>query len=414
MMDFLRRQLFLIVCGIFAVAGITMTVLGMVSMGEVKKEMGKFISNAKSLGQAARAPSGSDTVINSKAIAIQKNKIADIERNYKEILERVSALNQWTPLVPGAFPEPESREPKTMFKAAYPEAFDALLKQLGGGTGPTTEQIIQVQVLIENERQVPQIQVDNGGSAAPKDSPAPEKYYTEAGVPLEPAARRVATIRASIANAHHIRCYATRDAFDIHAKITNPQILVPDVADMWDAQTSLWIQQDVVEALARINDAAAAEIEAADGQAWVGVLPVKELISIRTSWYVSEGDPAREVSEPGGEQAAFPPESPDRSFTHRATSEDMYEVMHFSVKLVVDVRDLPAIMGEICRDRFHTVLRVSYEAEPPNIDMVQKIYGSEPVVNVIIDFETTMFGDLYRPLMPDLILDYLGLPEREV
>ncbi len=115
---------------------------------------------------------------------------------------------------------------------------------------------------------------------------------------------------------------------------------------------------------------------------------------------------------PGGNAPAWPPKSPDLSFTHRATSKDMYEVMHFSVKLVVDVRDLPAIIGGICRDQFHTVLRVSYETEPPNIDMVQKIYGSEPVVNVIIDFETVMFGELYRKMMPDLILDYLGLPER--
>lgn len=412
MMDFLRRQLFQIVCSVFAVAGIAMTVLGIMSMGEVKKEMGKFITTAKSLGQAARAPSGSETVINSKAIAIQENKIADIDRNLDEILERAFALTQWSPLVPGAFPEPESRVPKTMFKAAYPLAFDALLKLLHAGTGPTDEEVSAVLVLIENEREVPQIQADSNGLSAPKDSSTPKKYYSEAGVPLEAVARTNPRIRASIANAHRLHCYATLDAFDIHSKITDPTILVPDVADMWDAQTSLWIQQDVVESLARTNDAAAAEIEAADGQAWVGVLPVKELISIRTSWYVREGDPGGE-SEPGGAAPALPLESPELSFTHRATSEDTYEVIHFSVKLVADVRDLPAIIGEICRDRFHTVLRVSYEAEPPNFDMNQKIYGSEPVVNVIIDFETVMFGDLYRHLMPDLILDYLGLPERE-
>ncbi|MCH7702423.1 MAG: hypothetical protein IID37_12125, partial [Planctomycetes bacterium] len=168
MMDFLRRQLFQIVCGVFAVAGITMTVLGVMSMGEVKQEMGKFITTAKSLGQAARAPDGSKTVINSKAIAIQANKIDDIDRNYDEILELAYALNRRTPLVPDAFPEPDTREPKTKFKEVYPKAFDDLLRRLGGGTGPTEEEVSAVLVLIENEREVPQIQGDHDGSSTPK------------------------------------------------------------------------------------------------------------------------------------------------------------------------------------------------------------------------------------------------------
>ena len=412
MMSFLRQQLFLIVCGVFAVAGITLSVLGMLGMSDVNREMSTFISSSKSLGDTTRPPKGSDTVINSSAITIQSSKIADIERNYDEILKRAYSLNRWTPLVAGAFPQPTSRVPKTLFKEAYPAAFDALLKRLGGGTVPTAEQILEAQVMIENERDVPTIQVDDGASP-PADGAGPTKYYTERGVPLEAAARTVPTIRASIANAHHVRCYATREAFDIHSKITDPAILVPDVADMWDAQTSLWIQQDVVEALARVNDSAAAEIEAAGDRPWVGVLPVKELISIRTSWYVLPKDPPAEASEPGGAGPAMPLQSPDLSFTRRATNDDMYEVMHFSVKLVVDVRDLPQIIGEICRDRFHTVLRVSYASVAPNVDMVNKIYGPEPVVNVILDFETVMFGELYRPLMPDLIRDYLGLPSRE-
>lgn len=413
MMDFLKRQLFLIVCGVVAVAGIAMTVLGILSMDDVKKEMGKFITTTKSLTNAARPPGGSDTVINSKAITIQEDKITDIERNYDEILDRAFALNQWEPLVPAAFPSPPTREPKTAFREAYPKAFDALLERLGAGSLPTDEQVAEAASMITNEREIPLIQEDAGKAPAHPQNTDPKKYYSEAGVPLDAVARITATVRASIANAHHIRCYATLDAFDISSRITDPNILVPDVADMWDAQTSLWIQQDVVESLARFNDEAAAEIQDAGSRPWVGVLPVKELISIRTSWYVFDDDVGIEPSQPGGDAPALPAESPSRSFTQRGTDLEMYEVMQFSVKLVVDVRDLPGVILEICRDRFHNVIRVAYEVNPPNIDMVGKIYGSEPVVNVVIDFETIMFGDLYRPMMPDVILDELGLPERE-
>ena len=45
--------------------------------------------------------------------------------------------------------------------------------------------------------------------------------------------------------------------------------------------------------------------------------------------------------------------------------------------------------------------------------MNNRIYGSDPTVKVVLDFETFFFGDVYRKWMPDYYLDYLGLPERE-
>ncbi len=37
-----------------------------------------------------------------------------------------------------------------------------------------------------------------------------------------------------------------------------------------------------------------------------------------------------------------------------------------------------------------------------------KIYGAEPVVKVVLDFETHMLADKYRRLMPDDILEAYG------
>jgi hypothetical protein len=46
--------------------------------------------------------------------------------------------------------------------------------------------------------------------------------------------------------------------------------------------------------------------------------------------------------------------------------------------------------------------------------MVEKIYGSEPVVNVVLDFEVVMLGEVFRELMPDSVCeDYeIACPER--
>ena len=81
--------------------------------------------------------------------------------------------------------------------------------------------------------------------------------------------------------------------------------------------------------------------------------------------------------------------------------------MQFSVKLIADGRDLPGIISQLCEDRFHTPLRVAYAAQPINLLMDGKIYGDEPVVNLVIDFETVFLSQWYLPLMPDEILEEL-------
>jgi hypothetical protein len=83
--------------------------------------------------------------------------------------------------------------------------------------------------------------------------------------------------------------------------------------------------------------------------------------------------------------------------------------------MVVDAREVPTIVSEICKDNFHTLLRIAFEDVSTNPQlwlMNDKIYGSDPTVQVVMDFETVFFGELYRSLMPDEIRDALGLPER--
>ena len=212
-----------------------------------------------------------------------------------------------------------------------------------------------------------------------------------------------------------MRCYATLGSFEIRERQIGDGIS-PGVMDMWDAQVSLWVQQSVVDALVRVNDRVAEEIRQAGQTAWVGRMPLKELISIRTVYYyVTDASEPRDPAEPGGSGPALPPESADEVFTH-TVSNDLYDVVQFTVKMVVDAREVPTIVSEICKDNFHTLLRIAFEDVSTNPQlwlMSDKIYGSDPTVQVVMDFETVFFGELYRLLMPDEIRDALGLPERE-
>ena len=111
----------------------------------------------------------------------------------------------------------------------------------------------------------------------------------------------------------------------------------------------------------------------------------------------------------------MPPEAADGVFTH-SVSNELFEVVQFTVKMVIDARAVPAIIDEICQDNFHTLLQIVYNdasSDQRTWAMDGKIYGSHPTIKVVMDFETFFFGDPYRDWMPDWFRDDLGLPERE-
>lgn len=185
--------------------------------------------------------------------------------------------------------------------------------------------------------------------------------------------------------------------------------LSPQIDHMWNAQFTLWVQQDVVDSIARINDTAAEQLKSAGQRAWIGVLPIKELISIRVTDYFPNAIPGTGMAVVG-DKPSYPPGKSDTVFTGNG-STDLYELVQFSLKMVVDVRDLPLIIDGICKDKFHTLLDVSYATDREALEtltMQGKIYGSEPTVKVVMDFETIFFGDIYRRMMPDAVLGKIG------
>ena len=76
----------------------------------------------------------------------------------------------------------------------------------------------------------------------------------------------------------------------------------------------------------------------------------------------------------------------------------------------MDQRDIPLLVDRLSNNSFHTLLRVSYQSVPPNRKMEGKIYGAEPVVNVVMDFESIMLGEVFRPLMPTSVCEYYEIP----
>ena len=150
---------------------------------------------------------------------------------------------------------------------------------------------------------------------------------------------------------------------------------------------------------------------------WVGIMPVKEIISIRVSDHLKQDDDKVEQltwGRVGGPDEAKPAGSPYPTFTNTQGS-DTYDAVQFSVKLIMDQRDLMQFADELTRGRFHTLLRVSYVSNSDVFDRTYygTVYGSEPTVNVLFDFESILPVDRYRAIMPDVVLEYLEV-ERPV
>jgi hypothetical protein len=235
---------------------------------------------------------------------------------------------------------------------------------------------------------------------------------------------------ASIAKARGIYCYVGVDSFQRHDIFFASGSI--DEAAMWAAQVALWVQQDVVTALAAVNSQAAALIEARNQVAGnggsqpqridVSTMPVKHLQSIaltaKGDVYLSLGG-APGAGGPGGgpggpvggipaPQVAAGP-GPGLSFTERQGNE-LFDVVPFQVKLICDQRDLPQIIDEVAKVNFYTLVNVSYDraamgggtrAAASMRGAAEYLYGHEPVVLAVLDFEGYFFREAYHYRRPD-------------
>jgi len=397
-MDALKKNLFFMISGLAAIAGIALAAVGHKSMDDVQARMSEADALLTQLSGASRNP------VSLKAITDAQGRVDAIRANCDQVVKWANDRNLpygGGPLVDGVFPEPRG-EKKLEFKERYVAEISRLMELLKAGKAPTRREIDEERDIIENER-------PRGGRSAPRKRDSTEQGdqpENKSGLITQEEARRSAPTRAALKKAQTIYCYSGENALHVVAKAYNAYIgTAPE--EFWDAQRTLWVQQDVIAALARVNEDAAARLEQEDIHPWVGVLPVKELISIRVSGYVFEDSEGGAPAGASGDAPAVPPGSMAESFTG-LFSEELYEVLQFSVKLVVDARAIPAILREICKDRFYAPLRVVYRVEMPNLGMSGKIYGKDPVVRLVVDFEASYFGDVYRRWMPDVILEEIG------
>jgi hypothetical protein len=393
-LEIIKRFLFEIIVVAVAAGAVAMIVVGLGRMGNVQSAMQQSVSVASSLRSM-----GGD-VVNRKVVEQSQRRVDLLLANHRRMMDFARERSPVTPLV-DVFPESQDPAKRKAFQEAYRAEVASWRKRLNACGLPTQNDVDRELQLMSEERAVNVIGAVVEDTDEERSGRAAQTRSTED--------QALAEKRAAVRLARQHYCYVTGNAFQ-DSEVSRPggpmwQATPPSMEDMWHAQLEVWVQSSVVDALAAINNAAAEALKAEKRSPWIGNLPIKELVSLQmTTYYVTEGERSSNTSTA---ERAYPPGSSEVVFTQRV-SNDLYELLQFSVRLIVDARDLPVVVAGLCNQNFHTPLAVSYkQVEMPDV-AGGRVYGEEPVVEVTIDFETVMLSAFYLPLMPDSILESLN------
>lgn len=340
------------------------------------------------------------------AIEARKKQVearnAELSRRLETVLalQKNSAFHGGAPrtlLVPDALPEPKSNATAIDFREAYKREFPKLVERLNGRDKPTDREVAEQQAILEGQSR-------RGGSGPGQNPWMPEEQIEEEERPessetegsLLDFLRNYARARAAEKVARSIRMYVDRRAITPHSLAVLEN--VPKAHEIWQAQMSLWIEQDLVAALARVNEARVKELEAQGRpqDAWVAHMPVKRLKWLRLRGWFGKG-------------GAVNPGRFARSFTGEKNDTKKF-IIPVQLDLVVEEASVARVIESLCGIGFYTPINVDYYAVDVSPLQDDYIYGEAPVVRMVIDLEGYFFRKVFDPWIPKSLKKILTRP----
>ena len=495
-MDFVKRNLFILIS-----LGV-----GLASVGLGMMACNRFEATQTSMAQAADFGRQLDSAKKARGrpkpfapvdIHVQEQNLETVEKAVNGVHRKAKVINETglEPLVADFFPDQMGRQNKVLaFVIAYRKAKDALPGLLRAGSLPTQADIDAVKAALGGEGAkttleravVPSARRRPGPSAKRKSQGSLSGLQLSA---LRGAAGRDRTRRkvggdkdadakkpagedparvAQIKRAQSIHCYVG-DTVEETFTVIPGACDVPEVANplvMWQAQLTLWIQQEVCLALADVNNAAAKKIKASQETAPIDVttLPVKRIIRLSVGNYRSKG-PARQAAEtekggrkgktqktkgkrrskasPKGEKGGAlqggalgklmsagrnQPKTTKREesgapgeavslglsltgpvWTGREGDQHL-DVVPVGMRLIIDERYLLQVIDRICRMNFYVFTQVSYRRLEREELEGSYVYGPSPLIEVSLTFDRYFYTNVeaYQRLMPPSVHEALG------
>ncbi len=412
-LQLVKTHLISLLCAVAGIVFIGLGVLGMSSstvVEQMNRRMAETGSNEiSSLMSSSR---------NAAVIAAEIERGRRFDEEYRRTVQVLHEINQRQPLMEGVFPVAEKLATPVVFRERYAEALKTLPQKLIAGKLPDQAEIQEEMQNVrdlwaqeeEKRRETERGVLPPGEGRQPAAPPPPGAPDVLPGsprmggagtgpdgpIPNEP--RFNAVLRARVAKARSIRLYIEEGTFH---ELPMDAVRAPTPVEMWMAQVSLWVQQDVVNAIEKLHREFAGRVR--DGEVCVEHMPIKHLLSIQVRGYQTSRGLVPFPSRTGASAAeAAPP-----SFTGRVC-DDQFDVVRFGVQAVVDQRHLPQVVDRIARENFYKCIDLDYQIVPEKYAQDGYLYGTAPVVLARMEFEGYMARPIFDKWMPREMRALLG------
>lgn len=414
----------------------------------------------QSIPMPAEEPGGQPVMlrnltINQYTIETLSDLFRSMEREYDQIRELAIEHNRAgrEPLIEGLFPEPEDSARPFQARERYRQVLPGLLRSpeearqgeaaaVEAAAGPAVSLIAGLPPLpgeladdLESfsrdyresltsmrEQRMQRQQAARPGQRGQRDrrvSSAQQGELSADEIRELNEEKRSRLKDALYRRAQNIHLYAQPDAegqqfpLDIHPLATSPR---PQDFQLWEAQLELWIQQDILRAIARVNgiDEPGANVLTGPFKRLFELEVVPGYVGLHTvGALVGQTPPSEPYFQP--ETYNAPPEGEvPRNFYVGPTgrvSNPLYDVRHVRVDAVVDYQRLPEIYNAIHAVNFMTVLSTQIHG----IDEYEHyregfVYGENvDAVRVEMVVESLWLRDWTEPLMPERVKRYVGI-----
>ncbi len=177
----------------------------------------------------------------------------------------------------------------------------------------------------------------------------------------------------------------------------------PDPVDIWWSQVQLWVQQDVLNAIADANADKTSVLDA----------PVKHLFSVAIpATFVSgaaAAPGAAAVDSMNGNPDSPITKVPTVSMTGRV-SNALYDVIHFDMVVDVEVAQIPQFLRTLSDNRLVFVREMSISSVDSAGELAKGYYyGENPVAHLTLRCETLLMRKWSTPLMPPGVKQMFGI-----
>lgn len=399
-MAFLKKHLQMIVFAAVCLVAAGAAGWGYVAGGDVIEQMQNMDQLRSKLRRQRSDPANLTTIEARRKMVEQET--ADLERTLDEALatQKTNVFDgrERELLVPDVLPKPKSPGDALDFKSAYKRTFAELAERMHARGRPQRNEVRAQQAVIDNRNQ----SADTG----PKNPWMPDVPSSGDSTDLEQkdlslakALSESAEARAAEIVARGIYMYMDRNAMSPHPMVKTDK--VPDETQIWHAQMSLWIQQDIATALARVNDQRASELTDAGRQedVWVAHMPIKRLKVLRIEGWLGRGGGSN-----GGRFA--------QSFTDQKNDKSRF-IVPLQMDLIIEEAALMDVLESLCAVGFYVPTQVGYKQV--EIDPLQQeyIYGEAPVLLMTIDLEGYYLRKVFEDWIPKALKPILATPEAQ-